>query len=75
MESDQIVGDHHRAAISAADKALLDEVRKLARSSVQREGRFEAQPLRKNGFTEPQIMEAVVNVCAGKFPKYLWKPD
>jgi RNA polymerase sigma-70 factor, ECF subfamily len=59
-ECDQIVEDHHQSQISPADKALLDETRKLAALSQQRGCSFEAEQLRAHGFTEPQIIEAVV---------------
>jgi RNA polymerase sigma-70 factor (ECF subfamily) len=59
-ESDQIVEDHHHSGISVADKALLDETRKLAALPAQPDGWFEAERLRTHGFTEPQIVEAVV---------------
>jgi RNA polymerase sigma-70 factor (ECF subfamily) len=58
-DSDQIVEDHHSAAISLADMALLDEVRKLARPPLRPEARFETGILRTHGFTEVQIVEAV----------------
>lgn len=59
-ESDQIVEDHNHSGISAADKALLDESRKLAVLSAPSDRRFEAERLRAHGFTELQIVEAVV---------------
>jgi len=59
-ECDQIVEDHHQSQISPADKALLDETRKLAALSQQLGCCFEAEQLRVSGLTEPQIIEAVV---------------
>jgi RNA polymerase sigma-70 factor (ECF subfamily) len=59
-ECDQIVEDHNQSQISPADKALLDETRKLAALSQQLGCSFEAQRLRAYSFTEPQIIEAVV---------------
>ncbi len=59
-ECDQIVEDHHQSQISPADKALLDETRKLAALSQQLGCSSEAERLRAYGFTEPQIIEAVV---------------
>jgi RNA polymerase sigma-70 factor, ECF subfamily len=59
-ESDQIVENHHQSRLSAADTALLDETRKLAVLPPPAESRFEADRLRTHGFTEPQIVEAVV---------------
>jgi RNA polymerase sigma-70 factor, ECF subfamily len=59
-ECDQIVEDHHQSQISPADKALLDEARKLAVLSQQLGCSFEGEQLRAYGFTQPQIIEAVV---------------
>jgi RNA polymerase sigma-70 factor, ECF subfamily len=59
-ECDQIAKDHHQSQISAAEKALLDETRKLAALSQQLQCRFEAEQLEASGFTELQIIEAVV---------------
>jgi RNA polymerase sigma-70 factor, ECF subfamily len=59
-ESDEIVENHHHSSISAADKALLDEARKLAALPSSAETRFDADRLRKQGFSETQIVEAVV---------------
>jgi RNA polymerase sigma-70 factor, ECF subfamily len=59
-ECDQIVEDHYQSQISLADKALLDATRKLAVLSQQPACRFEAEQLKAHGFTEPQIIEAVV---------------
>jgi RNA polymerase sigma-70 factor (ECF subfamily) len=59
-ESDQIVENHHHSGISVADKALLDETRKLAALSARSDCQFDAEALRTHGFTEPQIVEAVV---------------
>jgi len=59
-ECDQIVEDHQLSQISPADKALVEETRKLAALSQQLGCSFEAEHLRGYGFTEPQIIEAVV---------------
>ena len=59
-ECDQIVENHHNSAISTADKALLNETRKLATVPTSAEGYFEADRLREQGFCEAQIAEAVV---------------
>jgi len=59
-ECDQIVEDHRQSQISPADKALLEETRKLAALSQQLGCSFEAEQLRAYGFTQPQIIEAVV---------------
>ena len=58
-ECDQIVDDHQVASLSLADKALLTEVRKLSQPLVRTQGRFDRELLRRHGFTEPQIIEAV----------------
>jgi len=59
-ECDQIVENHQQSRISAADKALLDETRKLAVLRPRQESCFEADRLRQHGFSEAQILEAVV---------------
>jgi RNA polymerase sigma-70 factor (ECF subfamily) len=59
-ECDQIVENHQHGRISVADKALLDETRKLAALASSAEERFEADRLRSQGFSEAQIVEAVV---------------
>jgi RNA polymerase sigma-70 factor (ECF subfamily) len=59
-ESDRIVEDHHRSGISGTDRTLLDETRKLASLLGRSSQRFEAERLRTQGFTERQIVEAVV---------------
>jgi RNA polymerase sigma-70 factor (ECF subfamily) len=58
-ESDQIVEDHRHSRISAADKALLDETRRLAALPIRSDRQFESERLREQGFNEPQIIEAV----------------
>ena len=59
-ESDRIVEDYRHSGISGADRALLDETRKLASLPARSSQRFETERLRTQGFTEPQIVEAVV---------------
>jgi RNA polymerase sigma-70 factor (ECF subfamily) len=59
-ECDQIVQDHRTAPISLQDKALLDEVRKLSRAPFRPQTRFDRDVLGRHGFTEPQIVEAIV---------------
>ncbi len=66
-DSDQIVENHQRAAISPAEVALLDEIRKLACCPMRSEGRFESAPLREHGFGEPQILEAVAMAAVTNF--------
>jgi len=59
-ESDRIVEDHSRSGISVTDRALLDEARKLASLPGRTSQRFESERLRTQGFTELQVVEAVV---------------
>ena len=59
-ESDRIVGDYRHSGISRTDQALLDESCKLASLPGRSSQRFEAERLRTQGFTEPQIVEAIV---------------
>jgi len=59
-ESDRIVEDHRPSSISGADQALLDESRKLASLLGGSSQRFEPERLAMHGFTEVQIVEAVV---------------
>jgi RNA polymerase sigma-70 factor (ECF subfamily) len=64
--SDQIAVDHHNADLSPADKALLDfalRVACLPRAESRggsHSGPAELDRLRAHGFTDPQILEAVV---------------
>lgn len=57
--SDQIAVDHHLADLSQADKALLDAALKVARRSPAF-GLADVEGLRSHGFTDHQILEAVV---------------
>ena len=59
-ECDQIVEDPSTAPISQEDKGLLDEVRKLSRPPIRARERFDRIALLRHGFTEPQIVEAIV---------------
>jgi RNA polymerase sigma-70 factor (ECF subfamily) len=56
---DQIVEDHHLAALSAMDRTLLDSARNLACAPPWLEASFEIETLRVQGFTEPQIVETI----------------
>jgi RNA polymerase sigma-70 factor (ECF subfamily) len=58
--SDQIAVDHHRSDLPAADKALLDFALRLARREGGRPGPADVAALRAHGFTDVQILEAVV---------------
>ncbi len=58
-DSDRIVVDHHRAGLSEADIALLDFALKLARRPADY-GRPDIDALGRRGFTDVQILEAIV---------------
>ena len=66
-ESDEIVNDLRSASIAPADKALLDEVRKLNCANPGNEDRFQAEALESHGFTKPQIVEAIVVAAFANF--------
>ncbi|HEY3124602.1 MAG TPA: peroxidase-related enzyme, partial [Thermoanaerobaculia bacterium] len=57
--SDQIAIDHRRAPISEADRVLLDFALKLARRPLEFSG-DDIEGLRRHGFSETQVLEAVV---------------
>ena len=59
-ECDQICEDPHQSQIPPGDKVLLHETRKLAALSQQLGRCFAAEQLQASGFTESQIIEAVV---------------
>jgi len=65
-DSDQIAADHHQARLAEADKALLDFARKLA-VQPSRFGRPDVETLRHHGFTEEQVLEAVVMTSLTNF--------
>src|SRR5262249_28727154 len=64
--SDQIAVDHHNADLSQADKALLDAALKVARGSPTF-GLKDVERLRIHGFTNHQILEAVVMASLTNF--------
>src|ERR1700758_5290800 len=66
-DSNQIVEDHRCAAISPAEVALLDEVRKLACCPTGLQTGFDPIPLQAHGFSEPQILEAVAMAAVTNF--------
>ena len=66
-DSNQIVEDHRCAAISPAEVALLDEVRKLACCPTGLQAGFDPIPLQAHGFSEPQILEAVAMAAVTNF--------
>ncbi len=65
-DSDQIAADHHQARLAEADKALLDFAQKLA-VQPSRFGRPDVETLRHHGFTEEQVLEAVVMTSLTNF--------
>lgn len=69
-EGDQIAVDHHLAALSDADKALVDCAIKLgARPSEF--SQEDVNGLRAHGFTEEQILECVVVTALNNFSNFL----
>ena len=66
-ESDGLVDDLGSASIAPAEKALLNEVRKLNCASPGNEDRFQAEALESHGFTRPQIVEAIVVAASANF--------
>ncbi len=65
-QSDQIAVDHHQADLSEADRALLDFALKLG----TRPGTFgseDIESLRRHGFADKQILEAVVMTALTDF--------
>jgi len=69
-EPEQIAVDHHETDLSAADKALLDFVLKLTRHG-KKIAQADFDVLRTHGFTDPQILEAVVVTALAKFANLL----
>jgi RNA polymerase sigma-70 factor (ECF subfamily) len=65
-ESDQIAVDHHQADLSAENKGLLDFSVKLAIRPAEF-GRDDVDRLRRDGFTEEHILEAVVVTALNNF--------
>lgn len=65
-ESDQIAVDHHQAELSEANKGLLDFALKLAArpSEFRRE---DVELLRRHGFAEMHILEAVAVTALNNF--------
>lgn len=65
-QADQIAVDHHESELSEADKGLLDFALKL----TARPSEFRAQDielLRRHGFTEEQVLEAVAVTALNNF--------
>lgn len=65
-EPEQIAVDHLQADIPVADKALLNFALKLNREPKKIERR-DIDALRTYGFSDPQIVEAIVMVGLSKF--------
>jgi RNA polymerase sigma-70 factor (ECF subfamily) len=65
--SDEIVNDLRSATTAPAEKVLLDEVRKLNCTSPGNEDRFQTGALERHGFTQPQIIEAIVVAAFANF--------
>jgi RNA polymerase sigma-70 factor (ECF subfamily) len=65
--SDEIVNDLGSASIVPADRALLDEVRKLNCTNPGKDDRFRDGALESHGFTKPQIVEAIVVAAFANF--------
>jgi len=64
--SDQIAVDHHMADLPQADKVLLDAALKVARR-FPAFGVQDVEELRTHGFTDQQILEAVVMASLTNF--------
>ena len=65
-EPEQIAIDHVRAKITIADKALLNFCAKL-NSQRSKTGSSDVEALRTYGFSEQQILEAIVTVGFAQF--------
>jgi len=69
-EPEEIALDHDHADISEADKALLDFVRKLTLRPADF-GLRDVEGLRAHGFSDEQILEAVVVMGLAKFANFV----
>ena len=65
-DADQIAADHRQAQLPDADKSLLDLALKLALAPCEFQ-RADLEPFRHGGFTEEQILEAVVTTSFATF--------
>ena len=63
---DQIAADHRRARLTHADKSLLDLALKLA-AGPSEYSRGDLEALSPHGFTEEQILEALVTTSFARF--------
>ena len=64
--SDQIAVDHRHADLSTGDKALLDAALKIARRSPRFDS-TDVHGLRRHGFADSQVLEAVVMASLTNF--------
>jgi uncharacterized peroxidase-related enzyme len=69
-EPEQIAVDHHETDLPAADKALLDFALKLTRQG-RKVGQADVDAVRAHGFSDPQILEAIVVTALAKFANLL----
>src|SRR6266496_376099 len=65
-KSDQIAIDHHQADLSEADRALLDFALKLGKRP-ETFGSEDIDSLRRHGFADKQILEAIVMTALTDF--------
>lgn len=65
-EGDQVAVDHHQANLTDADKALVDFTLKI-NSRPNEVGSEDTDHLRKLGFTQKQILEAVAVTAVNNF--------
>ena len=65
-DADKIAVEHRQAGLGAADTALLDFALKLALEPLEF-GSEDLVPLRRHGFTDEQILEAVVITSFANF--------
>lgn len=65
-DPEEIANEHHETGIPEADKALLDFALKLTREPGQVR-RQDAEELRRQGFSDPQILEAIVVTALSNF--------
>ncbi len=66
-ESDQIIENYRDSSMTGTNRTLLDETRKLASLPCRSSQPFDTERLRTQGFTEHQIVEAVVVSALANF--------
>ena len=69
-EPERIAIDHNSADLPMADKALLNFALKLTKQPTKY-GRDDVEALRKYGYTDPQILEAVLMVGLAKWANFI----